>query len=400
MGAPERICARFINGDEVHFDAALTIGGLKVRIANLRGRFAPEVRLLESVSGRLLSDDGDTPSPLMVPPSIDVVLLSHLTYTHELWEAAIRIHAHERDADGIRRAVMAINEAGLVNEDDHEHEHDDGHRRTQGERLLNKIFMDTLNFEAPDKCIINIQNETMSTLLITCLDAGADPRQVNEQGEPCICLAASTWGVDVIDALLHAGMDDIEQRNNDGETCLFYAARASRRGRIKIINRLLRARAGVEQRSNDGQTCIFAASQSGNCHVLTRLLKEHAQGARQVNVVNEVDNNGETCIFWPARNGDHNMVNHLLNLGLTVDHENHNGDTALFWAAHRGHGHTVDRLLDAGATIDHKNNDGETALFWAARRNRVHIVDRLLELGADAHHVNNEGETSGVLPRF
>lgn len=77
-------------------------------------------------------------------------------------------------------------------------------------------------------------------------------------------------------------------------------------------------------------------------------------------------------------------MEHLLDHGAEVNHEDVDGRTALSVAAlcvpaSKGHASVVSLLIDRGAEVDHCDKDGMTPLLVAAYEGHVDVVDLLLE---------------------
>uniref|UniRef100_A0A8C6ZNA3 Ankyrin repeat domain-containing protein 50 n=1 Tax=Nothoprocta perdicaria TaxID=30464 RepID=A0A8C6ZNA3_NOTPE len=96
--------------------------------------------------------------------------------------------------------------------------------------------------------------------------------------------------------------------------------------------------------------------------------------------------------------GHKEIVEHLLDHGAEVNHEDVDGRTALSVAAlcvpaSKGHASVVSLLIERGAEVDHCDKDGMTPLLVAAYEGHVDVVDLLLEGGADVDHTDNNGRT-------
>lgn len=177
------------------------------------------------------------------------------------------------------------------------------------------------------------------------------PSPAYKAGDAPIDLIRSDSSVDVLDALLKAGVDPNHTSGASGRSVL---QRAAAGGGDAFISKLLEAGANPNQISRNGYTPLHEAAWNGRSHVVAALL---AAGADP-------------------------------NLAAAED-----GTTALHRASYVGDAGSVAKLLDAGVHPDVVDNDGKTSLHYAAWGGYVDVVTALLAAGADPNHMSHEGRT-------
>ena len=89
-------------------------------------------------------------------------------------------------------------------------------------------------------------------------------------------------------------------------------------------------------------------------------------------------------------------IDHLLQLGVSIEEKDHSGRTPIFYAAQKGHEKAVATLLAHGARNDEDDNDGYKPLIVAARHNRYKVVQLLVEAGVDPYTPKTREDHGGA----
>ena len=192
-----------------------------------------------------------------------------------------------------------------------------------------------------------------------------------------------------IQAAINAGAK-IDDRDNDGETPLMYAAWFNENP--EVIKLLLDAGARINDRDGLGETPLMhAAIGNENPEVIKLLLDA---GAR----INDRDGLGETPLMYAAWfNENPEVIKLLLDAGARIDDKDVIGRTPLMHAAmYNKNPDVIQLLLDAGAMIDDTDDVfGETPLMYAAAGNEnPEVITTLLNAGADPTIKSKEGKTA------
>jgi ankyrin repeat protein len=201
---------------------------------------------------------------------------------------------------------------------------------------------------------------------------GADPNSRNGLELTPLHIAAASWQMDVMQALLGAGAQP-DAPSTYGTPLTFAAVSGDFPGAGILISK----GANVNTARTDGITVLMMAANSGSPELVGGLLK----GGADVNAKNECD---ATALNYAARSGFDKVGRMLLDAGATVDSDNIEGLTPLMEAARNGHTAFVRLLLEKGAKVDAKDSNGQTALILAAGAGDYPEVIRAL-LGAKAN---------------
>jgi ankyrin repeat protein len=198
-----------------------------------------------------------------------------------------------------------------------------------------------------------------------------------------------------------------DEANKGGQTALW---RASDRGKVDEVKKLLADGARVSQADVSGRTPLVVAIESGHAEVVRCLLDAGAN-------LNRVDKFGNTvldlafhgiqskeavvrCLLergmdpntgnqWPplfsaSRKGHTSVVQCLLEYGADVQAvAKYSGNSALHFASEEGHAEVAQLLLSAGADIHARCNHGSTPLHVASMNGKVQIISCLLDHGAE-----------------
>uniref|UniRef100_A0A6A7G314 Protein TANC2-like n=3 Tax=Hirondellea gigas TaxID=1518452 RepID=A0A6A7G314_9CRUS len=246
---------------------------------------------------------------------------------------------------------------------------------------------------------------------------GANPNQINNDGDTPLILAASAGHVQIIESLVKNGAD-VTCKNGLEETAL---VRAAASGHLSVVSLLLKCKWPQPAVKTQAQQALVAAARNGHAETMDHLIQFSEE------FVNGVDNmSGDTaltaaaktgqvdtikCLFqWRAskakknkkgetplcctvQNGHYEACKLLLDYGATVDDKNNDGRTALIISATEGHFGLMELLTAHGANISQSDGDGLTALSWACLLGKRHAVQYLVDQGADINHADHCGRS-------
>lgn len=238
----------------------------------------------------------------------------------------------------------------------------------------------------------------------------ADERAVVEHAAHAAPLvtAARNGDAAAVEALLRGKpRTDVNQRASDGTTALHWAVY---RNDVRMVERLIAARADVRAVNDYGATPMSEAAVVGNVRVIEKLL---AAGAD----VDSPNEDGQTALMIIARTSNVDAARLLLKRGADVNaRERWRGQTALMWAAAEAQPAMVQLLIEHGAEVDARSNVNEwerqvtaeprmqarpsggfTPLLYAARRGCAECARILLDAGADVNLSDPDGVTPLLL---
>ena len=200
-----------------------------------------------------------------------------------------------------------------------------------------------------------------------------------------------------VEGLLHY-LCDPNLRDDDGIPCLHVAAR---RGDADIVLLLLEAEADLEKEDwHEGITALYVAAMYGRLETMRVLLDAGADKAKPVHCVcsmmGRISSHFEDLDVKSGRRA----LEQLLQAQADVNLADLSGRTPLhlLCARHPGYGtrglsDVAGWLLKVRANPGLVDNGGRTALHEAAASNLVGAVQRLLKAGAERDAVDNAGQT-------
>jgi ankyrin repeat protein len=134
----------------------------------------------------------------------------------------------------------------------------------------------------------------------------------------------------------------------------------------------------------------FDAARKGRIDVINALLKAGAP-------INARDERGYTALILAAYNDQPAMVDFLLAHGADACLGDSKGNTAQMGVAYQGYDEISQRLLAAKCDVNQANGEGQTALMMAALFGRTHQIDLLLSKGADPARHDASGHSAAQL---
>ena len=190
---------------------------------------------------------------------------------------------------------------------------------------------------------------------------------------------------------------DPNTRDDDGIPCLHLAAR---RGDSGIVLLLLEAEADLEKEDqHDGVTALYVAAMYGGLEMLVVLLDAGADKAKAVRCVCEMMGTASFDFENLDVKSGRWALEQLLQAQADMNLADRSGRTPLHLLCAsvpgygRGLGDVAGWLLKVRANPGLVDKGGRTALHEAAASNHVGTVKRLLKAGAGRDAVDNAGQT-------
>ncbi|ETS78896.1 hypothetical protein PFICI_08749 [Pestalotiopsis fici W106-1] len=215
------------------------------------------------------------------------------------------------------------------------------------------------------------------------LDAGADPRILNEAGNPAFYEAADHYrGHEIIQHHLDAGMDPT-MRNKKGQTILHVTGDSGSRSTVEL---LVARGSDINARDDEGIAPIHVAILDENLEVVQCLVEKNADL--------EVDcQRYGTPLMAAVQSGNTEIMKMLLDRSARVNnfsHEHIHHTPLQAAAANRSHDY-VRLLLEHGADVNITGGTFGSPLCAAVRENAQDCIESLLEAGADVNFVGPQG---------
>ncbi|RYP89313.1 hypothetical protein DL769_000068 [Monosporascus sp. CRB-8-3] len=189
-------------------------------------------------------------------------------------------------------------------------------------------------------------------------------------------------------ACLLVSIEDVDAKDNYGQTPLSWAAKKGHEAVVKIL--LATKQVDVNARDDNGWTPLSRAAANGSKAVVKVLL-----AIGQVDV-DAKDNHGQTPLGWAAKKGHTAIIKALLATGQAdINAKDNIRRTPLSWAAEKGYEAVVKALLATGQVdVDARDNNGRTPLSWAVGYGREAVVKVLLATGqVDVDAKDKQGRT-------
>ena len=194
--------------------------------------------------------------------------------------------------------------------------------------------------------------------------------------------------------------ENINNKNNDGETCLIIMNRnnlisekLSNNDFLDIEELLITKRLDINITDNKGNTALIYAILNKNINYkidnISILINKYTD-------LNKYNEEGKTPLIYAIQNNiDYDIINLLINSGADVNKEDKDGKTPLIYAIEKNISDSIIKLLiDSGADVNKGDNDGNTPLIYAIEKNiRDRIIKLLIDSGADINIRNKKGMT-------
>lgn len=198
------------------------------------------------------------------------------------------------------------------------------------------------------------------------------------------CLMSSIESVEV----LIANQADVNMMDNNGDTALICA---SRMGNYEIVSKLIGSDANVDIKNKDQHSALFYAMNvidENYCKCATQLIDAGAN----LNVKNK---DGMPVVVFLARNSCVEWIEKAIHMGQDVNQCDNDGNTALIWATMQYNilynckknsdtsinTQLMETLITWNADVNIENNEGKTALFYATQNNSLKCVEILTAQG-------------------
>lgn len=234
-------------------------------------------------------------------------------------------------------------------------------------------------------------NEKVDSML-----SGMSPKNVNMKGQYYGCtalhIAARRGLMRVVERLIEAKAD-VKAQDDYGDTPLHDACWKGHEG---IVTLLLNRHASPNAYNKTKWTSLHTATDNAHADIVDILLRNGAK-------LNVVDTDNWTPLMLATRNKDAKIIRKLV-LEPQVLHTDHqleidvDGNTPLMWAVTRRFTAGVHLLIRAGANCNTRSSTHETPLIAASSMGNQEIVSVLLKgnngLGLDIDAQDDEGQTA------
>jgi len=189
----------------------------------------------------------------------------------------------------------------------------------------------------------------------------------------------------IVETFLKKGGINIDKRDAQGNTPLYYASKKGARDIVKI---LVEKGADINLANNYSSTPLHIVSQAGNKEIVAILLDNGAD-------INVTDNGGKTPLIYSLADGRTEFTKFLLTKGADKTIKDNDGYSALDYATSKGLRDVVALLV---GDTEEKDSSGNTSLHQAVWNNEAEVVNELLKAESiNINALNDAGESALIL---
>ncbi len=227
--------------------------------------------------------------------------------------------------------------------------------------------------------------ETMKLLL----SKGADTKVVGSHGFNWFTFTVNA-GHDntAIYDLMEANKIDLKETNRAGANAILLLAPHSKDG--KIIAYFQKKGLDINAKDKEGNTVLFYAAKGGNIALMKKYI---AQGFDY----KTINSKGENIVLFASHGGRRNsnpieVYEYFDGLGLNMALSNNNNENALhLTASNTKDVKIIDFFIKKGADIHQKTTNGYTPFLNAAKGSNLVVIEKLIPITKDINQQNKEG---------
>ena len=252
--------------------------------------------------------------------------------------------------------------------------------------MLLKVGADT-NISFNDTCLHHVLRRRCSKeMLQAIINHGAEINATDTNGRTALMIACAKGNSDAINTLLEAGADP-KITDADGETCLYYAVDGC--CSKEVLQIIINHGADVNATNTNNVTALMTAYKKSNADAICVFL--NAGASRDVVVADR------NICFHDAvsRAFSKEVLQAMISHGSDVNSTNTNNVTPLMMACQKGNIDVISVLLTAGSNPNLANDDGDTWLHCCVEVGcSKEVLEAIINHGVDVNAANNINVTA------
>jgi len=191
--------------------------------------------------------------------------------------------------------------------------------------------------------------------------------------------------IDMIDVVVKNNTQLINQRDQYGNTLLYYAVLRNQRRLVEII---LKFNANIDLLDSDGLHLLHYPVKYGYQSII-ELLVTYANNNISLDLINMEDRSGLTIIFYAVKVKNYIAFNFLLNQQINLNFLTKKNIAIIHYLIIKKENTLLDILLKKPLDINLFGIDGESPLHLACNLKNIFAINLLIELGANINLPSN-----------
>lgn len=176
-------------------------------------------------------------------------------------------------------------------------------------------------------------------------------------------------------------MDDVNFRNKDGNSALYYAIMKNRQNVGDIL---------LEKNAD-----IFSTNTNNDSPLRLALKYKYIRDwLINSKTIVATDGSGNTALHYAAEWEYPEAISYLLTKGSDISAKNANGETPVFSATKTNNPEIIQLIADGGADISARDNLGSIPLHTAVRWDADQSLEKLIEMGVNVNAQNISGKSA------
>ena len=256
---------------------------------------------------------------------------------------------------------------------------------------LCKILVEKYNFDihvtdyfgksALHYCVENGNHQLFHYLL----DMGSDINQRTNNGQSCLHIAAARGYKDLCKEFIEECNFDINITDNHGASALLCCAAW---GNYQLFQYFIKMGSNINQRNKYDQNCLHRAASGGYMDLCKILVEKYNFD------IHVTDYFGKSALHYCVENGNHRLFHYLLDMGSDINQRTRNGENCLHIVVQGGYMEFCKLLIEEYSfDINITDYSGRSALLCCSANGNHQLFHYLISMGSDINQRTNNGQS-------